>query len=61
MNIVIFAHLQHPDYPWSVGKVRRIWTRQANDSNMEAAEAIVERIAARQETHRLRAFWRIAP
>jgi hypothetical protein len=59
MQIVVFAHLLHRDYPWSVGKLKRLRVQPATDENMRLAEAIVARIDERREAKRLRAFWEL--
>lgn len=60
-NIVVFVHNLHRDFPWSVGRVRRLLTLPATDDNYELAESIVDRIRERAgQGKRLRAYWRLS-
>jgi len=59
MKIIIFCHLLHREYPWSVGRVRRMLVLDMTDAAMVRANSIVERIRSRRDKKRLRAFWRI--
>ena len=59
MKIIIFCHLIHHEYPWSVGRVRRLLVLEMTDAAMIQADSIIERIRSRHNEKRLRAFWRI--
>lgn len=59
MKIIVFAHLRHRDYPWSVGRMKRLLTLNASDESMQYAERLTAAIRDRCDRKRLRAFWEL--
>jgi hypothetical protein len=59
MKIIIFGHLEQPDFPWSTGRVKRIRTMEATDEAMHYADSFVAESQARRESSRLRLFWEL--
>lgn len=59
-RIIVYLHLEQPDYPWSVGRrLRRIELPATSDGH-DQAEALTQRIRARYAAggSRLLSFWR---
>lgn len=60
MKIVVWVHRPHRDYPWSVGRCRRLYVGDMTGESFRFAEWLTDLIRGRSDSRReLAAFWRI--